>query len=102
MNVANLQVQGLLIAVASVNAMLVRRGVLSKDDLEAALHRAESSLTSEERTSEDLPPANRDALLFPIRLLRAANLADDASDIPLFSELAASIGRDKKPYGDQV
>lgn len=102
MNVANLQLQGLVLAVASLNRMLVRRGIVSIDDVDDALHRAESNLSSEERTFEDLSPANRDALLFPIRVLRAANRAQDGADFPLFSELAKAVGRDKRPYGDQV
>jgi len=102
MNVANLQLQGLILAVASVNQMLVSRGVISIDDLEEALHRAEANLTAEERTFEDLPPANRDALLFPIRMLRVANRGQGGQDLPPFSALARSVGLEKKPYGDQL
>jgi hypothetical protein len=102
MNVANLQMQGLVVAVASLNQMLVRRGLISIDDVDDALHRAEANLASEERTFEDLPPANRDALLFPIRILRAANRSQGGQEIPPFSELAKSVGREKRPYGDQV
>lgn len=102
MNVANLQLQGLLLAFASINLMLVKRGIVSLDDVDDALHKAESNLASEERTFEDLPPASRDALLFPIRLLRAANRGQGGADIPLFSDLAKLVGREKKHYGDQL
>jgi hypothetical protein len=41
MNVANLQLEGLVMAVASINNLLVHRGLLSIDDIDIALRRAE-------------------------------------------------------------
>ena len=51
---------------------------------------------------EDLSPANRDAVCFPIRLLLAANNAQGEAQIPSFSELARMVGRTKEPYNDQM
>jgi len=102
MNVANLQLQGLLMAVASVNRTLVAKGLLSIDDIEDALHSAEASLTAEERLFEDLSPSNRDAICFPIRALRAANLGQTQDAIPPFSVLSRTVGENKRPYGDQL
>jgi hypothetical protein len=101
MNVANLQLEGLIIAVAAVNNLLVHKGLLSVDDIDHALHKVEAGLTGEERAYEDMSPANRDAMCFPVRLLRMANNAQGEADIPPFSELARMVGSTKQPYNDQ-
>ncbi|HWK66617.1 MAG TPA: hypothetical protein VNS34_16945 [Rhizobiaceae bacterium] len=101
MNVANLQLEGLLMAIASINQTLVRKGILSAQEIEIALRKAEASGTGEER-SEGLSPANRDAVNFPIRLLQLANRCQPEADIPSFSELAELVGQLKKPYNDQM
>jgi hypothetical protein len=101
MNVANLQIEGLLMAVASINNALVRKGILSVDDIDLAMDKAEANITGEERNYEDLSPANRDAICFPIRILKAANLGQSEDHIQTFSELARSVGLNKEPYNDQ-
>ena len=102
MNVANLQLEGLLMAMASINNLLVQKSLLSIDEIETALHKAEASLTGEERNYEDMSPSNRDALCFPVRLLRMANSAQSEASIPPFSELARMVGETKQPYNDQM
>ena len=102
MNTANLQLQGLLLAVASMNRALVHKGLLSIDEIDLALRKAEASLTGEERLSEDMSPANRDAICFPIRLLQMANSSQGEAGIPAFSELARMVGQTKHPYNDQM
>jgi hypothetical protein len=101
MNVANLQLEGLIMAVAAVNNLLVHTGLLTVDDIELALHKAEASLTGDERVHEDMSPANRDAICFPVRVLRMANNAQGEAEIPPFSELARMVGSTKEPYNDQ-
>lgn len=101
MKVANLQLQGLLMAVASINNALVHRGLLSVDDIDQALRKAEANLTGEERLFEDMTPANRDAVCFPLRFLMAANSTQDETGISSFSELARMVGKTKDPYNDQ-
>ena len=59
MNTANLQLQGLLIAVASINNALVHKGLLGIDEIDLALRKAEASLTGEERLFEVMSPATR-------------------------------------------
>jgi hypothetical protein len=56
-NVATLQLEGLLMAVATINRLLVHKGLLSIDESDLALRSAEASLTSEERLHEELTPA---------------------------------------------
>ncbi len=99
MNVANLQLEGLLMAVASINGTLVRKGLLTSEEVDDALRRAEAGLTGEERLYQDMSPANRDAVCFPIRLLQLANRAPATSS---FSDLARLVGQTKEPYNDQM
>lgn len=101
MNTANLQLEGLLLAIAELNRALIRKGVLSAEEIDAALHQAEASATSEERMTQDLRPSNRDAVCFPIRLLRLANSKMAAQGELSFSDLAREIGETKQPYNDQ-
>jgi hypothetical protein len=101
MNVANLQLQGLLMAIASINNALVHKGVLDIDEIDLALRKAEANLTGEERLFEDMAPSQRDAVCFPIRLLQAANSSQGETSVSTFSELARLVGSTKVPYNDQ-
>jgi hypothetical protein len=100
MNTANLQLEGLLIAVAEINRLLVAKGVLSKDEIATALRRAEASLNAEDKSAE-LRSANRDAIAFPVRLLQLANNWRSDDDLPEFSALAKLVGETKAPYNDR-
>lgn len=101
MNVANLQLEGLLMAVASINHVLVRKGILSTHEIDTALRKAGSGGEGEDR-SGDIPSSNREAISFPIRLLQLANQCQPEADIPSFSELAKMVGRLKEPSNDQM
>jgi hypothetical protein len=100
MNTANLQLEGLLMAVAEINRLLASKGILSQDELDAALRRAEASLTSEEKSVE-LRSANRDAIAFPVRLLQLANNWRADETLPEFTALARLVGETKPPYNDR-
>ena len=102
MNVASLQIEDLMMAIASLNNLLVHKGLLSVDDIDVALRKAEAGVTGDERVYEDMSPANRDAICFPIRLLQLANNAQSEADVPPFSELAKMVGQTKQPYNDQM
>jgi hypothetical protein len=102
MNTANLQLEGLYLAIASINSALVRKGLLTVEEVDMALRRAEANAIGEDRLTEDLSPANRDAVCFPIRLLQIANNSQAAGDVPQFSELARLVGETKRPYNDQM
>ena len=78
MNVAMLQLEGLLMAIASL------KGLLSVDDIDLALRKAESGMTSDERACEEMSAANRNAICFPIRLLQLANNAQSQTSVPPF------------------
>lgn len=95
MNVANLQLEGLMMAVAPINNLLVHKGRLSVDDIDIALRKSEASVTGDERTYEDISPANSDAICVPIRLLQIANIPESNSTFRL-SELAKVVGQTKE------
>jgi hypothetical protein len=101
MNVANLQLEGLLMAVASINHVLVRNGIVTKEELDTALRKAEEGETSQDR-SEELSPSNRDAINFPIRILQLANQCQPEADLPSFATLAKMVGQVKEPYNDEM
>ena len=86
MNVANLQLEGLMMAVASINNVLVHKGLVPIDDINDASRRAEASVTGDERSYEDMSASNNDAICFPIRLLQLVNNAQ-RPDVTRYSEV---------------
>jgi hypothetical protein len=101
MNVANLQLEGLYLAVAAINDLLVKKGVLSREEIDLALRRSEQTALGDNRT-EDLSPAERDAVAFASRLLAAANNSAGEEFLPTFQELARHVGETKDKYPDQI
>lgn len=101
MNTANLQLEGLLVAIAGINQVLVAKGLLTTEEIEHSLSVAEQTALGEDRLVEDLSPANRDAIVFPIRLLRLANNMAGDEGMPPFSELARLVGETKERHNDQ-
>jgi len=102
MNTANLQLEGLYLAIASINHVLVRKGVLTVEEIDTALRRAEANATADDHIIDDMSPANRDAVCFPIRFLQLANASLSNEDIPSFSDLARMVAQVKAPYNDQM
>ena len=72
MNTANLQLEGLYLVVAALNNALVKKGILSRDEIELAA-----------------------------RLLALANRTASEDEISTFSELARMVATTKEPYNDQ-
>lgn len=100
MNTANLQLEGLYLAVAAINNSLVEKGVLSREEVALALRRAEQTAVDDYRADE-LSPANRDAVAFAPRFLALANNTAGDGFTPPFSELAKMVGETKEKYNDQ-
>ncbi len=48
MNIANLQLEGLCLAIAAINHELVAKGVLSQDEMDTALRKAEAAAIGDE------------------------------------------------------
>ena len=101
MNTANLQLEGLYLVVAALNNALVKKGLLSREEIDQALRRAEETAIDDDRAIEDLSPSNRDAIAFPARLLALANRSASDNEIPGFAELAKMVATTKTPYNDQ-
>ena len=92
MNTANLQLEGLYLAVAAVLSLLREKGVVSQAEIDSALAGAETKATFDEGRPEQLSAAHVDAICFPIRLLRLANNAHAEGGQPSFTELATRVG----------
>ncbi|MEO9231130.1 MAG: hypothetical protein ABI216_19585 [Devosia sp.] len=100
MNTANLQLEGFYLVIASLNNALVAKGLLSREEIDAALKVAELTAIND-YPLEEMSPANRDAVAFSARLLRLANAGASEAEIQPFSELAKLVGQTKEPYNDQ-
>lgn len=92
MNTANLQLEGLLLALSALCMTLKQKGVLSDAEIEDAFRAAEVAAKARGVTSE-LRNANVDAVHFPIRFLkRAMESGPEALD---FCGIAARVGSSK-------
>ena len=100
MNTANLQLEGLYLSIAAMNEAIVRKGVLTREQVDAALRSAEETAASD-YGNEDKSSAHRDAVAFPMRVLRLANNMSADGQVPAFSELAKMVGQTKEPFNDQ-
>ncbi|MCO6048293.1 hypothetical protein NGM99_00620 [Mesorhizobium sp. RP14(2022)] len=92
MNTANLQLEGLYLALAALMGSLRRHDILSESAIDAALAEAERAANDDSEIASERSEANRQAVAFPIRLLRLAN-AYGTAEMPSFSELAARVGQ---------
>lgn len=99
MNVVNLQIEGLCMAITAINHALVEKGVLTQIELNAALKKAEAIARTDERFVEDLNPSSRDAVCVPIRISRCRKQGNNSA-IRAFSEFARMVGETKEPYND--
>jgi hypothetical protein len=100
LNTANLQLEGLYLAVASLTEGMVRKGLLSREEVDSALRSAEETAAGD-YANEEKSSAHRDAIAFPLRLLRLANNMSADGQVPPFSELARMVGETKEPFNDQ-
>ncbi|WP_427024769.1 hypothetical protein ACP4J4_02035 [Aureimonas ureilytica] len=94
MNTANLQLEGLYVALSALMTALRQSGAVSEADLDAALADAEDSVTAD-RGRADLNPAHLDAIAFPIRYLCLPNKLGAEGSYPGFAELTERVGREK-------
>ncbi|HEY0032162.1 MAG TPA: hypothetical protein VGB81_02760 [Devosia sp.] len=100
MNTANLQLEGLYLAIAAITNALVEKNLLSRDEVGKALQRAEQTALGDYRT-EDLTGAQQDAVAFAPRLLILANAKAADGHMLNFSELARLVGQTKPPHPDR-
>lgn len=93
MNTANLQLEGLCMALAALVELMKDKGLASQHEIDVALARAEQSAV--DGKASGLSPANIEAIGFPIRLLRLANSTSFAGHPLPFKELARRVGEAK-------
>lgn len=91
MNVANLQLEGMLLAFTAVLRSLVNSGALSEAELKAALAQAEQTGLADRQRCDQLSPSQRDSLAFAARFLSIATRSD--SGMRPFSDVAREVGR---------
>jgi hypothetical protein len=89
MNTANLQMEGLLLALGSLLRTLKDKELLSSEEIERMLVEAENRATRPEGFS----PANANAVLFPIRFLARDLSGEDADS---YTSVTAGVGRDRR------
>jgi hypothetical protein len=92
MNTANPQLEGLYLAVAAINRLLVEKGVVSHQEIQDVLQVTERTVLA-----DDKPPSvsssHQKAVAFPIRLLLLANEAHQNGSKFCFEDLAREVGR---------
>lgn len=94
MNTANLQLEGLLVAVSQLLETLRRKELLTQQEIEAALDAAEDATVRDAET-RNISCAQAEGMRFPIRFLRVAtSLAEGRS--ATFSDLTTFIGQTKE------
>src|ERR1700709_1720864 len=93
MNTANLPLEGLYLAIASLNGALIAKGVLTGDEVDAALASAEKTALGNYRGADNLSLSQKEAVAFPARLLRMANNGSTGPETQPFSELAKMVGQ---------
>lgn len=96
MNTANLQLEGVCVALSAVLEALRRSGALSGPALEAALTSAEDSIRRDGARREELSLANVEAMCFPVRYLLAASRLPAGEEPAAFSTIAAGIGGSRR------
>jgi len=90
MNTANLQLAGVLLVLDELLTTLRAKGVVSQQELDDLLTRAETSVESDSQRTAALSPSNAEAVCFPIRFLQAAAKAQPPKT---YSSIAATVGR---------
>ncbi|MGO6994618.1 hypothetical protein [Rhizobium leguminosarum] len=91
MNTANLQLKGLIMAMASICDAIVEKELLTSGELNAALSKAKKAI--EEDDDHELSDANRAAILFPIRVLQLAEEAGRKGERLTFSDYAKLVAK---------
>jgi len=94
MNTANLQMEGLLLALAALLDAMKRNGLLSREEVQAALDQAEKAGSADGQRPDELSHAQVEAILFPIRFLKQVN-AYEAGEAAPYEETAREVGRNK-------
>jgi hypothetical protein len=93
MNPANLQLEGVLMALYGLLGVIKNKGVLNSQEIEEALETAEASILADPARVSDLSDAQLAGILFPIRFLRHANTASNTMES--FTTIVQLVGETK-------
>ena len=96
MNTANLQLEGLYVAVTALAEALREKGLLSAAEIDRSLERAET-VAWRAAEEKDVSAANIEAIIFPVRYLRVAVDASARGQHLPFHEVARIVGETKEP-----
>ncbi|MBY3104722.1 hypothetical protein HFO68_09190 [Rhizobium laguerreae] len=91
MNTANLQLKGLIMAMASICEAIVDKQLLTRGEIDAALSKAQKAI--EEDDDHELSGANLAAILFPIRVLQLAGESNRKGEEATFTDYAKRVGK---------
>ncbi|HEX5934257.1 MAG TPA: hypothetical protein VFY63_08840 [Pseudorhizobium sp.] len=92
MNTANPQLEGLYLAFAAINRLLVKKGLLTHDELQQVLQEAEQTVLDDTQPLT-VSQSHQKAVAFPIRILLLANEAAQRGETVDFEDLAREVGR---------
>lgn len=95
MNTANLQLAGVYAALAAFMEAIRRKGILTAEEIDAALADAEQTLLTDPDRPAEVSRSNVEAMVFPLRYLRTANHAAVAGEQLGFTRLATRVGSRK-------
>lgn len=93
MNSANLQLEGLLLALYALLGAIKDKGLLTEQEIDEALETAEANALADPQRTAQLSPASLDGVTFPIRFLRIANTASKVPET--FTTLTQLVGETK-------
>jgi len=96
MNTANLQLEGLLLALSSLVSLLRQKGIASEEEICAVLKQAEAAALGDPARPGGVSAANVEAVLFPIRYLKAAAVNPLEHAVQPFSQVATHVGQTKR------
>ena len=96
MNTANLQLEGVCVALSAILDALRSKGAISGAEIETVLAAAEDAVRGDARRPDEMSDANVEAICFPIRYLRAANRLSDGGPVSAFSRIATGVGQERR------
>ena len=91
MNTANPQLEGLYLAVAAINRLMVDKGLVSAEELGQALDTARQQALRDDKG--EVSDSHKKAVLFPIHFLQLANEGVVDLQSLTFSDIAREVGR---------
>lgn len=92
MNTANPQLEGLYMAIAGINRLLVEKQLLTHEEIRDVLGEVERAVLSDPK-AQSVSSSHVKAMAFPIRLLLVANDDAEKGAHPSFEALVRKVGQ---------